>query len=135
MAEKWDKYTEEWLKQAEYDLDTARYLFQGRRYIYAIFMAHLALEKTLKGLITKTKKTVPPKSHNLIFLLKNTGIEMDRDDENNAHYLFLSRINELSIPTRYPHNLSEFQKTFDEKRTREMLEKSQEVFDWLISLR
>jgi len=43
----------EWLKQAEYDLETAEYLFSGGRYLYSVFMCHLAIEKALKGLYEK----------------------------------------------------------------------------------
>ena len=47
------KTPEEWLKQADYDYETAEAMFKTGRYIYAIFMCHLAIEKTLKGLYMK----------------------------------------------------------------------------------
>ena len=45
------KPLEEWLKQVEYDLETAEVMLKGRRFIYAVFMYHLAGEvlKWLKG--------------------------------------------------------------------------------------
>ena len=39
----------EWLCQAEYDLETAKSLYRSRRYIYTVFMCHLAIEKALKA--------------------------------------------------------------------------------------
>ena len=51
----------EWLKQAEYDLETAEYLFSGGRYLYSVFMCHLAIEKALKGLYEKIIGDFPPK--------------------------------------------------------------------------
>ena len=45
-----EKRTEEWLRQSDYDMDTALYMYEGGRFIYAVFMCHLAVEKTLKGL-------------------------------------------------------------------------------------
>ncbi len=40
----------EWLTQADYDLDTAQDMLDKGRNFYAVFMAHLAIEKALKGL-------------------------------------------------------------------------------------
>lgn len=45
--------TAEWLEQSTYDLKTAESLYRARRYIYAIFMCHLAVEKALKALVVK----------------------------------------------------------------------------------
>jgi len=47
------KPPEEWAKQTEYDLKTAKAMFKTRRYIYAVFMCHLSIEKALKGLYVK----------------------------------------------------------------------------------
>ena len=52
----------EWLKQAEYDLETAEYLFSGGRYLYSVFMCHLAIEKALKGLYEKYYWGFPTKN-------------------------------------------------------------------------
>lgn len=50
---------EEWLKQADYDLDTADFMFKGKRYIYAVFMCHLSIEKALKGLYLSLANKIP----------------------------------------------------------------------------
>jgi len=68
-----EKYTEEWLKQSDYDMDTAEYMHQGGRNLYAVFMCHLAIEKTLKGLYYEKRRKLPPKSHNLIHLVNEIG--------------------------------------------------------------
>ena len=44
-------------------------MFKEDRYFYAIFMCHLAIEKALKGLYQLKLEQVPPKTHNLIYLL------------------------------------------------------------------
>jgi len=43
-----------WLDSAQYDLDTGKSLLQAKRFPYALFFAHLALEKALKALVVKT---------------------------------------------------------------------------------
>ena len=69
-----EKRTEEWLRQADYDIDTAEYMYQGGRYLHAVFMCHLAVEKALKGLYFERRKEFPPKSHSLVFLLNEIGL-------------------------------------------------------------
>ncbi len=64
-----ERQTEEWLKQADYDMDTADYMYKGGRYIYAVFMCHLSVEKALKGLYFEQLRKIPPKSHNPVYLL------------------------------------------------------------------
>ena len=59
-----------WLRGAEYDIETAESLFKARRYIYVIFMCHLAVEKTLKAVIAETSATPLPRTHNLYHLLE-----------------------------------------------------------------
>lgn len=73
-----EKRTEEWFRQSDYDMDTAEYIHKGGRYIYAVFMCHLAVEKALKGLYYEKLRKIPPKSHNLIYLLNEIGIKPPR---------------------------------------------------------
>jgi HEPN domain-containing protein len=55
---------------AEYDLDTAQHMLETGRYLYVIFLCHLALEKMLKAHVTEVTQTVPVKTHDLIYLVK-----------------------------------------------------------------
>ena len=96
-----EKQTEEWLKQADYDMDTADYMYKGGRYIYAVFMCHLSVEKALKRLYFEKLRKIPPKSHNLVYLLNEIGI---KPPENPG--MFIVKLGEASIPTRYPENLA-----------------------------
>ena len=43
------KETKNWLDSAKYDMETAEHMFNTGRYIYTIFMCHLAVEKALKA--------------------------------------------------------------------------------------
>jgi HEPN domain-containing protein len=117
--------TEEWFKQAEYDLGTAEAMFRSRRYIYCIFMCHLCLEKALKGLLAK-RGDIPPKSHDLVFLLERIEIDMP---EQNAE--FVEMLNEVSVPTRYPDELDKLLAQYPRKRTVEIMGRCREVYEWL----
>ncbi len=64
------KAPEEWFLQAEYDLATAGAMFQSGRYMYAVFMTHLCIEKALKGLYAKAHSKDAPRTHNLLYLIE-----------------------------------------------------------------
>lgn len=120
-----EKLADEWFKQAEYDLGTAEAMFRTRRYIYAVFMCHLCLEKALKGLLAKRGFSLF-KSHDLIFLLDK--IEADIPEK---HADFLEMLNEVSVPTRYPDELDRLVAQYPRKRTAMILEHCREVYTWL----
>jgi HEPN domain-containing protein len=120
-----DKY-EEWLKQADYDMDTAEAMFNSGRYFYAVFMCHLSIEKALKGLFFRVLNEVPPKTHNLLYLLdkvdKRPGQELER---------FITKLNTASVATRYPDDLAKIQAAYNAEITTEMIRQSKDVLQWI----
>lgn len=116
----------EWIKQAEYDLDTAYAMFREKRYIYAIFMSQLSAEKILKGLYAKKFKHDPPRTHDSVYLLEKIKIKLPHN-----HRDFLEELNDLSVPTRYPHNLENLLKQYNQKRTEEVFNKTKALIQWL----
>ncbi|MEK7842458.1 MAG: HEPN domain-containing protein [Deltaproteobacteria bacterium] len=120
------KKPSEWFKQAVYDMDTAEYMFEGKRYVYAVFMCHLSVEKTLKGLYQVILKEIPPNTHSLLFLLEKINIDLPQE-----LYDFVFTLNRVSVPTRYPDDLAKIMKEFDRKKTKEILIKGKEVLKWL----
>jgi HEPN domain-containing protein len=46
------KDTRNWIALAEYDLETAVHMLETGRFLYVIFICHLALEKVLKAHVT-----------------------------------------------------------------------------------
>jgi len=120
------KKSQEWLRQSAYDMKTAEAMFNSKRYIYAVFMCHLSIEKALKGLYTQILSEVPPKSHNLIFLIEKIKLGLPEND-----YDFLFMLNGLSVPTRYPDDLQNLLKVYNKAKTRKVLDKGKEVLKWL----
>lgn len=116
----------EWLKQADYDMDTADAMFSSGRYFYAVFMCHLSIDKSLKGLYSKKLNEVPPKTHNLIYFLNKIGKKPDQKLEK-----FIIKLNTASVATRYPDDLTKIQSAYTEKITKEMIEKSKDVLKWI----
>lgn len=117
---------QEWLKQADYDMDTAEYMFNGERYFYAVFMCHLSIEKALKGLYQKRLNELPPKVHNLIYLLNKIEIKLPEHIGR-----FLVKLNEASIITRYPDEIDKMQRDFTNPVVKNILSKSREALEWI----
>lgn len=104
------KATLNWLLSAEYDLKTAATLLKNRRYIYVVFMCHLALEKTLKAVLSEMYKELPPYTHNLNRLLEMGNISLPEEFQD-----FINKINLQSVPTRYPEDFKRLQGSLTEK--------------------
>lgn len=120
------KQTSEWFKQADYDFDTAEAMLKTRRYIYAVFMCHLAMEKALKGIYVATVKEHPPKIHDLVNLV--TKCKLNPSPELKE---FIGQVNQMSIVTRYPESLAEMQKVFSFKMTSGIIKQTGEILKWL----
>lgn len=101
-------------------------MFASGRYIYAIFMCHLSIEKALKGLFRQRFNSVPPKSHNLIYFIERLELKIDSDIQN-----YIATLNNISVPTRYPENLEKMIKVFTKERTDEILKRGKEVLSWI----
>ena len=119
-------WNEELIKQSEYDLDTAKYMFQGKRYLYSIFMCHLCLEKALKSIYYLKTKELPPKTHNLIFFIEKLNLIMEY-----KMHKFLININQLSILTRYPEDFEKANKQFNKTKTNNFLKETERAFQWI----
>lgn len=121
-----DEKTQQWLKQADYDIGTAEFMYSGSRFFYAVFMCHLSIEKVLKGLYLQKLGQTPPKTHNLVYLLNKIGIKPEDDIG-----LFITKLNEANIATRYPEDIDKLQKDYTEDVTKEILEKTRELLEWI----
>ncbi|SFR04309.1 HEPN domain-containing protein [Desulfoscipio geothermicus] len=112
----------EWLTQAEYDLMTAKDMFNAGRYIYTVYMCHLAIEKALKALVNASTGKIPPKIHNLIRLMQLASAELTKEQKE-----FLATINTAAITTRYPEELKSALAKFNKVIAKDYLVKSEDV--------
>ncbi|MEW6376428.1 MAG: HEPN domain-containing protein [Thermodesulfobacteriota bacterium] len=121
-----NKEVKNWLDSAQYDLETAEHTFKAKRYIYTIFMCHLALEKILKAKVEEITGKTPPKTHNLRYLVKLSGLEPPDEMFN-----FLSKLSNVSIPTRYPDDFEELRRSYNRKAAKTYLSQTKEAFEWI----
>lgn len=118
--------TDNWIASAEYDLETARHMFKSERYLYVVFMCHLALEKMLKAHVAEVTKMIPAKTHDLVYLVSKAQLKLSADQLD-----FVGKINNASIPTRYPDDLKKMVKDYSKDIAAAYLKKTAEVILWL----
>ncbi len=118
--------TRNWIASAEYDIGTARDLFRAGRYIYVVFMSHLALEKMLKAHVTEVIQAEPAKTHSLAYLVRKAGLELPPEIGD-----FLGEISNGSVPTRYPSSVEELLDELTREVAEHCLRSAEEAMRWL----
>lgn len=118
--------TQNWIALSDYDFETACHMLATGRYLYVVFMCHLAIEKMLKAHLTEVTQTVPIKTHDLIYLIKKSGLGLPQ-----AYLEFVGKINNASVPTRYPEDLQRMIELYPESVARDYLDRTNEVLGWL----
>jgi len=117
-----------WLESAKKDEDLMNYIYQGKRYVQALFFGHLFLEKICKALWIKNHEdNIPPKSHNLIKLLNESSISLDIDDQT-----FLLILNKFQIESRYPEDIDNLYKITDQYIVNEYFAKIKKIKECLL---
>ncbi|MBN1627806.1 MAG: HEPN domain-containing protein [Deltaproteobacteria bacterium] len=120
------KETKNWIESSDYDAQTAAHMLQTGRFIYVIFMCHLAIEKILKAIVQEGTGKLPNKTHDLIYLIQTAKIILPE------HLMdFIGKINNASIVTRYPEDLSKLISSYPEQVARDYLNSTHEVIAWL----
>jgi len=121
-----DKVINNWLASSRYDFKTAEAIYKSRRYVYVIFMCHLAIEKTLKAIVAAKTRRVPPKTHDLLLLVKLASLDIPE-----THRGILMRLNQASIPTRYPEDIAKLIKYYNRPAADKYLQESRGFLGWL----
>ena len=121
-----DKTINYWLDGAAYDLETGKSLIDAKRFPYALFFAHLAIEKVLKALVVNGTKEHAPYSHSLPLLAARTGLEIPEDViDQLAEYV------EFHLESRYPDERKDFYKLCTEDFSRKKFAEMEKIYRWL----
>jgi len=116
-----------WLDSAVYDLDTGRSLLETKRFPYALFFAHLSLEKILKAIVVKSTKEHAPFTHSLTFLASKSKMDIPESIVDK-----LAEYTEFHIETRYPDEKKDFYKKCTEEFAYQKFGEMEEIYRWLI---
>lgn len=121
-----DKTVQYWLDGASYDLETGRSLIESKRYPYALFFGHLAIEKLLKAFVVKTTREHAPLTHSLILLASKLDVKIEESILDK-----LAEIMEFHVEARYPDERRDFYKKCTEEFAREKFGEIEDVYLWL----
>lgn len=92
------EHIEYWIRSSNDDFEVFNLLLNAEKYLHCLFIGHLCLEKLIKAHWVKdNSNSVPPKIHNLITLLKQTNLKLDKE-----YLIFLTQLNDFQIEGRYP---------------------------------
>jgi len=120
-----NKQMEYWINSAETDVETAELLIQNNKYLPGLFFCHLVIEKAIKYQVVKMTHSIPPKSHNLIYLMELSNLNISDDYER-----FLGVLMKYQLSGRYP----DYNPYIPDKNVVDgYLEKTREILKWLKS--
>lgn len=80
----------------------------------------------MKAVYADINDQIPPKTHNLIYLLEITKLELSFDK-----YECLASLNDAGIPTRYPEDRDRMLKEFTDENVSSIINTSKEVILWI----
>ena len=118
-----------WVRSSRYDIKTAEALYISRRYVYVIFMCHLAVEKALKAVVLDRRKKSAPKTHDLVRLVELSEITVP-----DRHRPIIAHLSEASVPTRYPEDMSKLVRYYNRSAAQRYLKETKELLRWLRTL-
>ena len=124
-----DEAVKSWLESAERNLSASSDMAKSNHRDWALFIGQLALEKLLKGLITKKTDATPPFIHDLVKLSQLAGIETTPDQKQN-----LAKITRFHVAARYDEIKSQLYFEATPEFTKEWIGKIQEFFSWFKKL-
>ncbi|MCL5422230.1 MAG: HEPN domain-containing protein [Nitrospirae bacterium] len=115
-----------WTEGAKYDLSVANAMLRAKKYPYALFMGHLALEKLLKALVVKRTMKHAPFTHSLPYLAEKSGVRFPEHVQ-----IRLREFMEFHFEGRYPDAHKAFYKKCTRDFTSKNLKAVKEVFKWI----
>jgi HEPN domain-containing protein len=116
-----------WIDSAAYDLETGKALLRSKRYPYALFFGHLAIEKLLKALVVKNTGEHAPYSHSLMMLAQKTGIDFPE-----ATLDQLAEFMEFHTQARYPDVRMDFYRKCTKEFALLKFREVKEAYRWLL---
>jgi HEPN domain-containing protein len=90
-------------------------LVESGKYVWSLFIGHLALEKLLKAFwVRDNEPNFPPSTHDLNRIIKETNLFFSDEEKE-----FLAEVTAFNLEVRYP----DFKRRFNEKCTKDFANK------------
>ncbi|EKD57933.1 MAG: hypothetical protein ACD_57C00086G0002 [uncultured bacterium] len=118
-----------WREGAKRNFKIAQDMFKLGHFDWALFLGQLALEKLLKGLVTKKTDSAPPYIHNLVGLASAAKIDLTKNQENE-----LADITKFHVQARYDEIKYKLYKTAIREYTSNWFKIIRRYYKWLEKL-
>ena len=120
--------TSKWRKIAAKDIEVAELTHDNGYWLYAAFLCHQALEKTLKAYYVATHYDDPPFTHSHTRLLSRCGLTDELTDE---QLRFVTLIEPMYIEARYPEQKLDAAKMLNKDASLYILQSTKELIQWI----
>lgn len=118
-------YIKYWIKTSADDLISMESVFIAGRYDWSLYIGHLALEKILKAVWVKNNESnIPTKTHNLLKISEEAKLEF-----NEEQILFLNRVTNFNLETRYPDYKLDFFKSCTKEFAAENIKMIKDLYE------
>jgi len=117
------KQIEYWISTAEDDIETSEILIAKDKILQGLFFCYLCIEKVIKANMVRCTEQVPPKVHNLSYLLEKTDLTLSE-----VQLLFCDTLMYYQLEGRYPEF---YPKVPSKTKSEEILQQTKELFQWL----
>jgi len=117
------KQIEYWISTAKDDIETSEILIAKDKILQGLFFCHLCIEKAIKANMVRCTEQVPPKVHNLSYLLEKTDLTLSE-----VQLLFCDTLMYYQLEGRYPEF---YPKVPSKTKSEEILQQTKELFQWL----
>lgn len=118
-----------WLTSANHDWVVAGHLFEKQDYSYALFLAHLTIEKLLKALFVFRKDEIPPFTHRLVTLAEKSELSLTLEQLE-----LLEIVTDFNLEARYPDEKFSFYRRCTREFTEINFQKIEEMRSWLMQM-
>lgn len=123
--EKWE-IIEVWIKSSDDNYKSMTNMFKAREYVWSLFIGHLVIEKLLKAYHVKAISNEVPRTHDLLKLAINTGIDVDEARKDDLQYITL-----FNIEARYEEYRRDLRAKCTKKFAEENIVKIKGLRKWL----
>ena len=117
-----------WLNHVHEDISAAECLFQGGHWLYAAFLCHQAIEKTLKAYYVATHDDDPRFTHSHLKLLEDCGLIDQLTDEQLS---FLDLMVPMYIEARYPEQKNSAARMLSNEACQHIIKTTKELTQWI----
>jgi HEPN domain-containing protein len=107
-------------------METGKTLLRSKKYPYALFFGHLAIEKLLKALVVKHTASHAPHTHSLVMLASKSGLEIPEDILDQ-----LAEFMEFHTEARYPDAKMDFYQKCTQEFAKAKFAEIRKVYGWL----